>query len=209
MSRQEPGRALPRRRLPPRPNPRVSSTVSSRRWRPVRATKTSSRLTCRVVSRASGRFRRSSSSSSAGMARWGSPTVSEYPSVSLRAERTESRPAKACGSGGSPLRLEAELDDVVAPEPGDQLAGRAQRDHLAVVDDRHPVAEPFGLVHVVGREEDGPAARAEAARSRPRAGAATGGRGPSSARRGRAARGRRPARWRRRAAAAGRRRAAR
>ena len=36
--------------------------------------------------------------------------------------------------------------------------GRAQRDDLALVDDRDAVAEPLGLVHVVGRQHDGAAA---------------------------------------------------
>ena len=44
------------------------------------------------------------------------------------------------------------------PEPGDQLARRAQGDDLALVDDGDAVAEPLGLVHVVGGEKDGSAA---------------------------------------------------
>ncbi len=43
---------------------------------------------------------------------------------------------------------------MIAAQPGDQLAGRAQRDDLPLVDDRDPVAEPLGLVHVMGREDD-------------------------------------------------------
>src|SRR5208337_55855 len=99
---QDGGRARFLRLLPPRLKARVSSTAPSRRCRPVSETKTSSRLTWRVVKRASGRFRLSSSSSRAGMARWGSETVSAYPSLSARAVRTESRPEKAAGSSGVP-----------------------------------------------------------------------------------------------------------
>ena len=77
-----------------------------------RTTKTSSRLTCRVVNRASGRSRFSSSSSSAGIARCGSETVSAKPSPSARDERTESRPAKRLSVQGCAVLLEGELDDV-------------------------------------------------------------------------------------------------
>ena len=56
------------------------------------------------------------------------------------------------------VALEGELDDVLAPEPGDQLAGRALGDDVAMIDDGHAIAEPFGLVHVMGGQQDGPAA---------------------------------------------------
>ena len=35
-----------------------------------------------------------------------------------------------------------------------ELRGRAESDDLAVVDERHPITEPFGLLHEVGDEED-------------------------------------------------------
>ena len=35
--------------------------------------------------------------------------------------------------------------------------GVPEGDHLPVVDDRHAVAQPLGLVHVVRREQDRPA----------------------------------------------------
>ena len=46
------------------------------------------------------------------------------------------------------------------PERIDQLARRAERNDLALVDDRHAVAEALGLVHVVrGQEHGAPRAR--------------------------------------------------
>ena len=36
----------------------------------------------------------------------------------------------------------------------DQRARRVQRHNLTVVDDRHPVAQPLGLFHVVRRVDD-------------------------------------------------------
>ena len=51
--------------------------------------------------------------------------------------------------------LDGELDDVLAAEPGDQLTRRAQRDDLALIDHGDAVAEPLGLVHVMGGEQDG------------------------------------------------------
>src|SRR2546428_213859 len=46
-----------------------------------------------------------------------------------------------------------ELDHVLRAERGDELAWRAQRDHLAVVHDRHAVAQALGLFHVMGGQE--------------------------------------------------------
>ena len=43
----------------------------------------------------------------------------------------------------------------------DQLARRAERDHLAVIDDRDAIAQPFGLVHVVRRQQNGAAGALE------------------------------------------------
>ena len=76
--------------------------------------------------------------------------------------RTRARRRTAASSGVRRC-LEGELDDVIAPEPGDQLAGRALGDDLAVVDDRDPVAEPLGLVHVMSGQDDRAAAVAEVA----------------------------------------------
>ena len=59
------------------------------------------------------------------------------------------------------LRLAGELDDVRGVQRIDQLARRAERDHLAVVDDGDAVAEALRLVHVVGGEQDRAAAGAE------------------------------------------------
>src|SRR2546426_5957820 len=64
-------------------------------------------------------------------------------------------------SGGSvPDR---ELDDVLRAERGDQLARRPKRNDLAVIHDRDAVAQALGFLHVVGREQHGPAVRAEPA----------------------------------------------
>ena len=82
-------------------------------------------------------------------------------------ERTESREAKVSGASGVAVGLDRELDDVLAAEPGDQLPRRAQGDDLALVDDRDAIAEPFGLVHVVGGEKNGPAAFPQAANDVP------------------------------------------
>ena len=188
----------------------LRSSSSSRRWRPVSETKTSSRLTCRVVRRASGRSRRR-----ARRARRGSRDAARRRSESSRRSRPGPRgPSRARGmiprpSVGRRPRFERELDDVVATQPGDQLGGRALGDDLALVDDRDPVAEPLGLVHVVGRQAR-PCGRGRAGReSRPRAGGGIAGPARSSARPGTGSRGRRPRPSRRPAAAAGRRRAAR
>ena len=206
---QDGGRARFLRLLPPRLKARVSSTSSSRRCRPVSDTKTSSRLTCRVVRRASGRLQAVElvEQGGDGPVRLGD---GQRVSVALGPGRQDRvQPGESCGLERRPVAVERELDDVVAAEPGDQLARRAQRDDLALVDDRRRgrrAARPRPCSgSSAGRSGRGPAGRG----SRPRAAGATGGRAPSSARRGRAARGRRPGRWRRPAAAAGRRRAAR
>ena len=49
------------------------------------------------------------------------------------------------------------------PRRGDQLARRVEGDDLAVLDDGDAVAEPLGFVHVVRREQHGPAGLAKAA----------------------------------------------
>ena len=50
-----------------------------------------------------------------------------------------------------------ELDHVLDADGRDQLARRAERDDLAVIHDRHAVAQPLGLVHVVRGQQDGAA----------------------------------------------------
>src|SRR6266571_4047846 len=60
-----------------------------------------------------------------------------------------------------------ELDDVLGPQRGDELARRAERNDLAVIHDRDAVAEALGFLHVVRREQHGAALRAEAANDRP------------------------------------------
>src|SRR5690348_13448489 len=47
-----------------------------------------------------------------------------------------------------------DLDDRLAAERAHELGGRAERDHLAVVDDRDAVAERLRLVHEVRGEEE-------------------------------------------------------
>ena len=55
----------------------------------------------------------------------------------------------------------ADFDHVAARVPQDELRGAALHEDLAVVDDDQPVAEPGGLLHVVGREHDTQAAGLE------------------------------------------------
>src|SRR6266850_2505386 len=70
-----------------------------------------------------------------------------------RIERRRSAPA--------PLSVQSELHDVLAAERGDKRSGGAEGDHLAVVHDGDVVAEPLGLVHVMRRQEDRPAAASQ------------------------------------------------
>src|ERR1700692_194906 len=51
-------------------------------------------------------------------------------------------------------RLTRELDDVARIELGDQIGRRAEGDELAMIDDRHAVAEPLRFFHVMRRQED-------------------------------------------------------
>ena len=61
----------------------------------------------------------------------------------------------------SPLPSSANSTMWSPPRRAISSRGEPMRDDLAVVDDRHAVAEPLGLVHVVGRQQDGPAAVAQ------------------------------------------------
>src|SRR6478752_7305106 len=54
---------------------------------------------------------------------------------------------------GRGLVMDAQLDDPLA-EVCPQRARRVKRDNRPLVHDRQPVAEPFGLIEVVGREQD-------------------------------------------------------
>src|SRR4029077_13214349 len=77
----------------------------------------------------------------------------------LEPDRANARQVVQAGLVGGGLALgDGELDDVVAAQPGDQLARGAQGDDLAVVDDRDAIAKALGLVHVVRRQQDGAAA---------------------------------------------------
>src|SRR5690606_23723690 len=60
-----------------------------------------------------------------------------------------------------------ELDRLARQVAADQIGRRAVGDHLAGGDDRHPVAEPLRLVHVVGGEQDGGAGGAQVADAGP------------------------------------------
>ena len=123
------------------------------------------------------------------------------------APRRAARPAAPSSTAIGRQRLplgERELHDVLGAERGDQLERRAQRDHLAVIDDGDPVAEPLRLVHVVRREQHRAPPLLVGRAAGPTAAGATAGRARSSARRGTAAPGRRPARTRPPAAASAR-----
>src|SRR5205085_2342195 len=56
-----------------------------------------------------------------------------------------------------------EFDDVLGAERRDERARRAERDDLAVVHDGNPVAQPLRFFHVMRREENRAARRAEPA----------------------------------------------
>src|SRR5216684_6770461 len=73
-------------------------------------------------------------------------------------------PAMRCNAGAAfdgldngliERRLTRELDDVARFELRDQLGRSTESDEVAMIDDGHAVAEPLGLFHVVGRQEDG------------------------------------------------------
>ena len=76
-----------------------------------------------------------------------------------------------------------------APSEAIRSCRRPERDHAAVIDDGHAVAEDLGFIHVVRRQQHRAARVAEPAQRCPRAGGATADRGRSSARRGTAAPG--------------------
>src|ERR1043166_1103610 len=59
------------------------------------------------------------------------------------------------------LMRDTELDDLIGAKGFDQLGRRAERDHFSVVHDRDAVAETRRLFHVMCRQENRAAARAE------------------------------------------------
>src|SRR5450759_5735627 len=65
------------------------------------------------------------------------------------------RYARASFRRGLQRAAAGELHLVVLSEQRHQLLARAFRLELTVVDDPDPVAEPLGLLHVMGRVEDG------------------------------------------------------
>jgi len=69
--------------------------------------------------------------------------------------RRRRAPQKGERQQEQPLRRIHNLDDVAADVPADQV-GRLPRDQQAsLIDDDQPVAEAGGLVHVVGRKQNG------------------------------------------------------
>ena len=62
---------------------------------------------------------------------------------------------------GGPF-VDRELHHVLGPEGGHQLAWRSESNDLAMIQDGDPVAQAFGLLHVVGGEEHRPPARLQA-----------------------------------------------
>ena len=109
-----------------------------------------------------------------------------------------------------PLRVaalvEAQLEHLAPDVAADQVGGPAVGDDPALVHDHQPVAEPLGLLHVVGGEQQGDARAGAAGRARPRQPGGPAGRGRWSARRAPPARDPRSAPARSAAAASSRRR---
>ena len=181
---------------------------SSRSCLPVSATKTSSSVAECVRQLASGcaRCRELAEQRRHGLMQLAAPGAATCRRAGSVARR---RPAARSAAASSRLRRSATANSTTCSAPSEAISSRGvpSGDDPAVVDDRHAVAEPLGLVHVVGGQQDACGRRRGTRRSAPRAGGATAGRGRSSARRGRAARGRRRARRPAPGAAAGRPRA--
>src|SRR5262245_28465738 len=59
------------------------------------------------------------------------------------------------------VRAHCELNYMLASKTGDQFARRPQRYDFALIDNRHPVAKAFGLVHIVRRQQNRPPAPPE------------------------------------------------
>src|SRR2546421_9869038 len=45
-------------------------------------------------------------------------------------------------------------DDLGATKRADEIGRRAQSDHSALINYGHPVAKPFGFIHIMGREQN-------------------------------------------------------
>ena len=102
-------------------------------------------------------LRASSSASSAGIASCSSRRRdASVPSVGA-APRT---PGSARSAATSARRRRSSANSTTCSAPSEAISsrGRAERDDLAVVHDRHAIAQPLGLVHVVRGEQDGAAA---------------------------------------------------
>src|SRR5208282_6295974 len=54
------------------------------------------------------------------------------------------------------IAIDPKLDHVMASQPVNQVRGRSLRDDLPVIDNRKPVAEALGFVHVMRREKNRP-----------------------------------------------------
>ena len=140
----------------------------------------------------------------------GAPPTAPPGARRARAPRAVSSCSSAVGSSVcvlDQLAVAVAVGDAVVGCADAELARRPDREHAAVLDDRHAVGQLLRLVEVVRRQQDRLAERRAASAPSPRRRGAPPGRSPSSARRGRSARGRRPARARSPAAAAARRRA--
>ena len=77
--------------------------------------------------------------------------------LGARIARRRRRAARAARSTRPTRRSSTTRRRCSDADRGDQLARRAERDDLAVVHDRHAVAQPLGLVHVVRGQQDRPA----------------------------------------------------
>ena len=104
---------------------------SSLKWRPVRFTNTSSRLAWRVVRCRSSAPLVPTASSSAGMVRCGSRTVSEQTPLSSRTPSTPGRTRQCSLRRGRCRLADAELDHVMSAETVDQFGRRTFGDDLA------------------------------------------------------------------------------
>ena len=182
-------------------------TAVSRRLRPVRSRKTSSRVGRATSTPRGGHAGRGQVGEQLGRPSSAPSTTrrSSDGAVDLDAGVGHAASSRAAARAES-RAAEAEPDPVAQPalEPGRGVVG----DHPAVVDHHHPLGQRVGLLEVVGGEHDGgAAARRAAGGPAPGGWPGSAGRGRWTARRGTAARAGGPAPSRCRAGGAGRRRA--
>ena len=140
----------------------------SRRCRPVSATNTSSSVAlCVARSARLGSIALETARAAHGTVTC-TPVVTrtEAPS-SCRTSWTPGQRAKSSVGGAAIPASSANSTIWRRTERRDELLGRVQGDDLAPVDDRHAVAQRRGLLHVVGGQEDGSAARAKAVQHAP------------------------------------------